>query len=283
MDHQGHGLSEGDRTYVRKFDDFVTDFASFCDSIKKEHPGLPFFVLGHSMGGLITSVTAYRHPKLFDGVVLSAPFFGASTGAKPDISIPVVSNVLFWTQCKVLNNTHIKKKRWILETVSDFFPKLPIVEIDNKGLSSDPSVYYRVENDPLHVKQKMTIRLGAELIRAAEEMRQNFHKIEFPFYIFGGTSDTLCNSEYWDVFYQTAKTPKELKHKSFFNGLLHEALNEKEQEQKKVLEQAIEWLVERADKLKREEKRNKQSFFDSNICIFGLRNVTAIFFVKELD
>jgi len=232
IDQQGHGMSEGRRGYVASFEDYLDDFYVYCKRVKSEYSNVPIFALGHSMGGLITTITAHRYPELFNGgVVLSAPFFAPNGGAKPDISNPII--------------------RWGLERISDFLPKLPLVTIDNKGLSSDPLVYYRVKRDPLHLTT-LTIRMGSELIHASEEMRKNFDQIEFPFYIFGGKNDPLSDPQFWEAFYQSAKTPKDLKHKYVFDGLLHETLNETEHEQKEVLNKILEWLLMRCDKLDNE-------------------------------
>ncbi|XP_053148754.1 monoglyceride lipase isoform X3 [Hemicordylus capensis] len=48
-DHVGHGQSEGDRMVVSDFHVFVRDSLQHIDLMKKDHPGLPLFLLGHSM------------------------------------------------------------------------------------------------------------------------------------------------------------------------------------------------------------------------------------------
>ncbi|XP_078241383.1 monoglyceride lipase isoform X7 [Pogona vitticeps] len=48
-DHVGHGQSEGDRMVVSDFHVFVRDCLQHIDLMKKDHPGLPVFLLGHSM------------------------------------------------------------------------------------------------------------------------------------------------------------------------------------------------------------------------------------------
>ena len=55
----GHGKSEGERAYVCKFDDFVDDLLQFIHSVSLA-PGQKRFLLGHSMGGLISVLTASR-------------------------------------------------------------------------------------------------------------------------------------------------------------------------------------------------------------------------------
>ncbi|MFX1451268.1 MAG: alpha/beta fold hydrolase, partial [Promethearchaeota archaeon] len=52
-DHRGHGRSEGVRNHVDSFDQYVEDEKLLYDIIKKQHPNLPVFMLGHSMGSII--------------------------------------------------------------------------------------------------------------------------------------------------------------------------------------------------------------------------------------
>ena len=59
-DHQGHGRSEGKRAFVESADDYVQDVLRHCGEVKAEYPGLPMFIYGHSMGGMITVSTVMR-------------------------------------------------------------------------------------------------------------------------------------------------------------------------------------------------------------------------------
>ncbi|XP_029457174.1 monoglyceride lipase isoform X2 [Rhinatrema bivittatum] len=72
-DHVGHGQSEGDRMVVSDFQVFVRDSLQHVDLIKKEHPGLPIFIFGHSMGGAISILTVSERPSDFSGLVLISP------------------------------------------------------------------------------------------------------------------------------------------------------------------------------------------------------------------
>lgn len=45
----GHGQSEGDRMVVSDFHVFIRDVLQHVDAVQKDHPGLPVFLLGHSM------------------------------------------------------------------------------------------------------------------------------------------------------------------------------------------------------------------------------------------
>ncbi|WP_239994233.1 alpha/beta fold hydrolase [Photobacterium phosphoreum] len=81
LDHRGQGLSQRLTTdlemgYVDHFDDYVTDLHRFITEIVKPQGYQHQFLLGHSMGGAISSLLLARHPTLFDRAVLSAPMHG---------------------------------------------------------------------------------------------------------------------------------------------------------------------------------------------------------------
>ena len=81
FDWRGQGGSDrlvADRTvgYVDRFEDYWTDLKSFhADILLPDCPG-PFYLVGHSMGGMASLVAASRDRMMFDRVFLSAPMVG---------------------------------------------------------------------------------------------------------------------------------------------------------------------------------------------------------------
>ncbi len=97
FDLQGHGLSErldGEPCYAADFDDFPADVIQFTELVKREYVAKmaaenaalgrkfpepseanlpPLYIVGASMGGLVTIRTVQMRPKLADGMVLLAP------------------------------------------------------------------------------------------------------------------------------------------------------------------------------------------------------------------
>ncbi|XP_071068351.1 monoglyceride lipase isoform X2 [Dasypus novemcinctus] len=69
----GHGQSEGERMVVSDFHIFIRDVLQHVDAVQKEQPGLPVFLLGHSMGGAIAILTAAEKPNHFSGMILISP------------------------------------------------------------------------------------------------------------------------------------------------------------------------------------------------------------------
>src|SRR5262245_9228954 len=56
VDLHGRGHSDGERFYVEKFADYVSDAATLVSLVKEREPRLPIFMLGHSAGGVVACV-----------------------------------------------------------------------------------------------------------------------------------------------------------------------------------------------------------------------------------
>ena len=78
VDLRGHGYSPGPRAWVESFDDYLLDFEALLGAAAR--PGIPFFLMGHSMGGTIAALyaaerlahaPAHRQPPA--GLSLSSP------------------------------------------------------------------------------------------------------------------------------------------------------------------------------------------------------------------
>ena len=75
-DHRGHGNSTSDDTPLGSFGNagwpaLVQDLVAFTEQLRAEHPGLPLFLLGHSMGSFASQEALLDHSDLYDGVVLT--------------------------------------------------------------------------------------------------------------------------------------------------------------------------------------------------------------------
>ena len=73
LDHVGHGHSEGTPGYVRDFADYVDTLDAYTRLVRSDYPALPFFLLGHSMGGLISCCYLLQNQDAFAGCILSGP------------------------------------------------------------------------------------------------------------------------------------------------------------------------------------------------------------------
>lgn len=80
-DHRGHGMNKGHcpghYADVDGWDRVVGDLAAVHRYIQAEYPGLPVFLLGHSMGSFISLAYLQRHRPNYRGVLLSGSDYTA--------------------------------------------------------------------------------------------------------------------------------------------------------------------------------------------------------------
>ena len=50
----GHGRSEGERVYVEDFNTYALDVINHVKDVKLFYPGIPCFLMGHSLVSVIT-------------------------------------------------------------------------------------------------------------------------------------------------------------------------------------------------------------------------------------
>lgn len=214
LDHRGHGKSEGVRAYCDSSEQFVDDLKVYFDRVKAAQPGKKLFVLGHSMGGLISLAFAERYQKEFDGLIVS----GSPVNADANVS-PVLIAV-----GKVLNRVA---------------PKLHLLDTGKPGiLSSDPEIDIAWGNDPLTNKKPMRVRLGVELNRLAQDVRAHLPDLKLPVLILHGADDELVNPSGSQLAYEQAGSQdKTLKR---YAGMRHEILNEVDKAI--VLTDIVDWL-----------------------------------------
>ncbi len=84
-DLRGHGRSHGKRGYVDAFRSYSDDLRAFLGFLEKEGKlSLPYCLVGHSMGGLITLKHLVDHgPGGAAGLCLSAPLLGLALAVPP--------------------------------------------------------------------------------------------------------------------------------------------------------------------------------------------------------
>lgn len=167
LDHRGHGRSGGTRVHVRRYQDLVDDFEAFRRVVVARHPGLPVYLLGHSLGGQIALAYTVAHERELTGLVLSAP--ALASDAVPQALVPVLS------------------------VVARFLPTVRPVGIDDSKISSDPAVVADYREDPLVHHGKPTLALGAAIYGQMDELPGKVGDLRLPILVQHGTADALTD------------------------------------------------------------------------------------------
>src|SRR5205807_1814406 len=81
FDIRGHGRSEGPRGDAPSSKQVFDDVDTACDFVRKQHPGCPLYLAGHSSGaGLLINYAANSKKQNVDGYIFLAPFLGSDAG-----------------------------------------------------------------------------------------------------------------------------------------------------------------------------------------------------------
>jgi len=212
-DLRGHGKSLGKRNYINRFTEYLDDLAEVLKRVRKNYPELPIFLMGHSLGGGITTYfTIDRKPNV-SGLVLS----GASVKVSDDISplLQKISGVL-----------------------SVLVPKLPAIKLDSSFISKDPAVVTDYDTDPLNYRGGILARTGSELLKSTKIISARMAELELPMLIMHGGEDKLADVSGSEMLH--AKVSSKDKTLKIYEGLYHEIMNEPEKEQ--VFADILAWL-----------------------------------------
>jgi len=216
FDLRGHGKSEGIKSYIESFDNYLKDLDVFLNRVRLRLPNKPVFLLGHSMGGGICSMYCITRQPDIRGVILSAPTVKISKDISP-----------FFQK--------------ISPMLSRLFPKLPTVKLETAALSRDPEILKKRNNDPLVYQGRILLRTGAEILQATRLIQTQMERISLPLLILHGTEDRFADVEGSKMLYDGVKErDKTLK---LYDGLFHEIMNEPEKEQ--VLHDIVTWMKDR--------------------------------------
>ena len=212
IDHRGHGRSEGKRTLIDSVDQTVEDLRAFAATMRSSHPGIPVFLLGHSMGGAIAYAYALKYQRDLRGLVLSAPAV-------------VIENVNPVTLA-------------VGKVLSRVAPGAGVVQLDATAVSRDPEIVRRYDTDPLNYRGKVAARTAAELVDLANAAPERLREITLPLLVFQGSADRLVPVKASQLVHEKAgSTDKTLK---TYEGLYHETMNEPEKDE--VIAMVAEWL-----------------------------------------
>lgn len=218
FDLRGHGRSDGERAYVKNFDEFVKDVAEYLKLIRSENKTDKIFLVAHSLGGQIALnyLGQYADTEL-------AGFITSSANIRIGWKINPIKKAL----CLKL---------------SQYLPKIRLPrEVDVNYISHDAEVVKAYTSDPL-VNQSITLSLAKAALLNQDTILSLAPKIKLPALMMHAGDDHICacsGSE--DFFKKLASKDKTLK---IYPGFYHELFNEIGKEE--VFRDIHAWLDKRS-------------------------------------
>lgn len=250
VDHQGHGMSDGDRMFAKKLVHLAEDYVEFVDHVLEnqsevesnaavldEHidghtdvdwKTLPRFLFGHSMGGTvalqIVELQQARHGDLsaWNGVVLSSPAIFCAPGGKS----PAVMG--------------------FMNMLSQLIPRVQLPKLPVTELSKNEDVINRLLRDPLCPKHGASIRLSYEIMNEGRRFAQKDTKLtteQFtpPVLLVHGEKDIVTMPEGSIKFHKhCVSKDKTIK---LVPDAVHELFNQDGYDQ--LIDELVQWMEQR--------------------------------------
>jgi acylglycerol lipase len=214
LDLRGRGKSEGERFYVEEFSDYLGDVDKLVEIARAENPGLPVYVLGHSAGGVIASSYVFEHQDKIAGLICES--FAL------DVGLPDAAALL-------------------IKGISYIAPHIHLYTLKNEIFSRDPAAVEAMDNDPLIANEKQPAETAAEMIKAAERLKESMPKFTVPMFIIHGTDDKATRYQGSQYFFDhSGSQDKTLK---LYEGHYHDLLADIGKEE--VMADILAWVSER--------------------------------------
>lgn len=220
LDFRGHGLSQGIRGYVTRWEEYLDDLQALLDhgELQNSKAGaLPSFVLGHSHGALIVAAAALERTLPVDGVILTAPYF------RSKMYVP-------------------RWKRLLAHTLSGALPKLAIRSgLQAEWMTTDAEMIRDSREDALSL-HAATARWYTTMLRKQREVLAGAPGFRLPLLILMGDADPVADPVGAHDFFERVSSSDKQFH--LIPQLLHELLRETDREP--LFEQILAWLRERS-------------------------------------
>ena len=210
IDMSGHGRAGGQRAVV-DIRGAVADHLAVRRSLRQQ--GLPVFLLGHSLGGLVTAASVAHDPAGVSGVVITSPSLPG--GLKPAL-------------------------RFTLRLLSGIAPNrpIPVPSGDTGGLSRIPAVTAAVLEDPLMYKGAISNRTAESAVQTAKGLFKRAPLWAAPVLLLHGSADTVTDPARTEALFRLIGSAD--KSLSIVPGGFHELLNDIGGEQ--ILRHILTWL-----------------------------------------
>ncbi|KRE91137.1 hypothetical protein ASG89_34410 [Paenibacillus sp. Soil766] len=174
-DSRGHGHSPGIRGFIRSWDEYLGDLHRFRELVVSENPQLPLFIIGHSMGGVISADYVLKHASGVSGLILIAP---------------------------AISYEMTTFEKWLIRLLGKLRPQLTIQKSGSvEGLTQDPDMMAKLQSDPLR-HSTVTPGLGLGLSQAIPRLMKQAHSFQLPLLLQFGREDKTTPPEKLEQFLQ---------------------------------------------------------------------------------
>lgn len=222
-DHLGHGHTGGDRAqsvygYPR---DFVRPVLLHCQEMQSRYPDVPLYIVGHSMGGMITLLSLIAKQDMFKGAV----FIGPMIVVDPELA----TRFNIWA-CTLL--------RYIA-------PNFGIQPLETEKVTRDEKMVEKMKNDVLQFHGSIKAKMGYYGLCATQAAPALFPQVKIPIYVQHGEKDLICRSEgSKQLINEASSIDRTIK---IYPGAFHSLYIETQETRDKAVQDTIDWITVRAE------------------------------------
>jgi acylglycerol lipase len=213
LDMRGHGHSAGTPVEAEHMADYLGDLDALLALVRKRDAGLPMFLFGHSLGGLIAGLyTIERQPQLA-GLITSAP--GIAFDA------PAIQPA-------------------IIRLIAGIAGGAPILATPHADFSASKEVIADMDRDPLIFQGSGPARTARAAVDGVARLWAGVARVRVPLLALHGLSDKItAPSGSRDLVIGASSTDKTLR---LYPGLNHDLLHEPKGGAEQVAADLHAWL-----------------------------------------
>ena len=217
LDLPGHGLSPGQRGWIPRWEVLRSSLGRLLSHLGDDHPQLPRFLIGHSLGGTVVLDLILDHPIAAVGVILSNPALDAG-GVSP------------W-------------RLRVARGLSRLWPRFSLATgIPLETACRDPEEVASLARDPLRHDQ-CTARLGMEFLDTTSTLWKNVRRFKLPLLMLQSGADSVTRAEVARQFFESLTMPDRTWR--LYPESFHEIFTDLDRD--RVIEALINWLQHHVD------------------------------------
>lgn len=182
-----HGHDGKKRVDIPSFEVFLEDNARVLAWVKAQFPGLPVYLMGHSMGGLIAThleLGRFNQDPAIAGVILSSPYYVNA------VKVPAIMLALSGVLAKLFPTA-----------------KVPMEAVTHQ-LTHDAAItarHYADEKDQIRATEA-SFRFARALLDAQADLGQDFGRWSHPLFAVVAGDDKLANASATQTLLATVPT-----------------------------------------------------------------------------
>lgn len=177
LDLRGHGKSSGKRGFIQSWDEFRGDLHEFRNLVALDQPEQPLYIVGHSLGGLITLEYALDHSAGISGIIAISPAISYEVKPLEQLGITIMGKVKPDYSINKSRRIFLMKKNTAMR--AKYYSDRLRHNIVTPGLGSGLiQAISRLENQAQLIKLPILLQYGLDdKITPPTKLNQFFHRV----------------------------------------------------------------------------------------------------------